>query len=157
MGRLLILCVVLALAGGRAARAEVDTDVSLDLRVIDSSGLPSYLNGGLGKLRFDPRHDGLRLGLLRFGLRAPVTDDVHLTVEAVTYGDHDANPVDLLEAVLDWRPLPSGPWKSELRAGAFYAPISLENRMRGWRSPYLLSSSAINTWVGEELRTIGLE
>lgn len=155
MGRLLILCVALAL--GLPAHAEVDTDVSLDVRVVDSSGIDSYLNGGLGKLRFDPRHDGVRLGELRFGLRTPVSEDVHLTVEAATWGDHDANPVDLLEAVLDWRPLPRGPWKSELRAGAFYAPISLENRMRGWRSPYMLSSSAINTWVGEELRTIGLE
>ena len=29
--------------------------------------------------------------------------------------------------------------------------------MHGWRSPYTLSFSAINTWVGEELRTIGAE
>ena len=29
--------------------------------------------------------------------------------------------------------------------------------MSGWRSPYTLSFSAINTWVGEELRTIGAE
>ena len=29
--------------------------------------------------------------------------------------------------------------------------------MQGWRSPYTLSFSAINTWVGEELRTIGAE
>ena len=157
MGRLLILCAALALGAGSTAQAAIDTDVSIDLRIVDSSGLDSYLNGGLGKLRFDPRHDGLRIGELRFGLRAPVVDDVDLTVEAATWGDHDANPVDLLEAVLDWRPLPHGPWKSQLRAGAFYAPVSLENRMRGWRSPYMLSSSAINTWVGEELRTIGLE
>jgi hypothetical protein len=65
--------------------------------------------------------------------------------------------VDLLEAVLDWRPLPESAWRSNVRVGAFYAPLSLENRMRGWRSPYTLSASAINTWVGEELRTIGVE
>ncbi len=41
--------------------------------------------------------------------------------------------------------------------GAFYAPISLENRTVGWDSLYSISSSAINTWLGEELRTIGLE
>jgi len=44
-----------------------------------------------------------------------------------------------------------------LKAGAFYAPISLENRAAGWESPYTLSYSAINTWLGVETRTIGLE
>ena len=29
--------------------------------------------------------------------------------------------------------------------------------MRGWRSPYTLTNSAINSWVGEELRTVGAE
>jgi hypothetical protein len=29
--------------------------------------------------------------------------------------------------------------------------------MRGWRTPYTLSASALNTWIGEELRTIGAE
>jgi hypothetical protein len=140
-----------------AARAEIDFDATLDVRVVASHGLQSYLNGGLGELRFDPAHDGLRLGQLRLAARGPLTETVHFTVEAATWGDHDANPIDLIEAVLDWRPLPSSLWRSQVRAGAFYAPISLENRMRGWRSPYTISSSTINTWVGEELRTIGLE
>jgi len=34
---------------------------------------------------------------------------------------------------------------------------SLENRLVGWRSAYSISPSAINSWVGEELRTIGAE
>ncbi len=29
--------------------------------------------------------------------------------------------------------------------------------MAGWQSPYSISSSAINTWIGEEVRTVGLE
>jgi hypothetical protein len=33
----------------------------------------------------------------------------------------------------------------------------LENRAAGWESPYTLSYSAINTWLGQELRTIGAE
>jgi hypothetical protein len=33
----------------------------------------------------------------------------------------------------------------------------LENRSAGWESPYTLSYSAINTWLGQELRTIGAE
>ena len=32
----------------------------LDLRWVDATGPPSYLYGGLGALRFDSEHDGLR-------------------------------------------------------------------------------------------------
>ena len=47
-------------------------------------------------------------------------------------------------------------WRSNLKIGAFFPPISLEHRAPGWSNPYTLSSSALNTWVGEELRTIGV-
>jgi len=155
MGRLLTLLALGVLS--TAARAQADLDLTLDVRAVASDGLPSYLDGGLGKLRFDPDHDGLRLGQLRLALRTPVTDTLGFTAEAITWGDHDKQSLDLIEAVFDWRPLPGSAWRTEVRAGAFYAPVSLENRMRGWRSPYTLSPSAINTWVGEELRTIGVE
>ncbi len=35
--------------------------------------------------------------------------------------------------------------------------MSLENPDIGWTSPYLYSNSAINSWLGEEIRTIGIE
>ncbi len=69
----------------------------------------------------------------------------------------DDNAFDLTEAYLEYRPYPAGGWRSRVKIGAFYAPISLEHRAAGWTNPYLISSSAINTWVGEELRTIGAE
>ena len=39
----------------------------------------------------------------------------------------------------------------------FYPRLSLENTGAGWSTPYTLSSSAINTWVAEEIRTTGIE
>ena len=72
--------------------------------------------------------------------------------------DHDKNPVDLTEAYLQFRPYPvARGYRFRLKAGAFYAPISLENRSAGWESPYTLSYSAINTWFGAGVRTIGAE
>ena len=44
-----------------------------------------------------------------------------------------------------------------MKAGAFFPTISLENDDLGWTSPYTLTPSAINSWIGEELRTIGSE
>jgi hypothetical protein len=44
-----------------------------------------------------------------------------------------------------------------VKAGAFFPTISLENDDLGWASPYTLTPSAINSWIGDELRTIGSE
>ena len=157
MGRLLTaICTGVAVALAQAAGA-AEFDLSVDLRAVSTDATPTRLAGGLGKLRYDEQHDGLRLGYLRFGYRADLTETMRLTAAGVAYGDHDVNPVDLTEIFAEWRPIPAGSWRSRLKAGAFYPEISLENRMRGWRSPYTLSFSAINTWVGEELRTIGAE
>ena len=81
--------------------------------------------------------------------------NVHL--DASLWRPGDDNAFDLTEAYLEYRPYPAGGWRSRVKLGAFYAPISLEHRAAGWTNPYLISSSAINTWVGEELRTIGAE
>jgi hypothetical protein len=129
----------------------------VDLRAVAADGLRSFLNGGLGELRFDDQHDGVRLGSVSIGYRHDFFDIVHFTANAVAYGDHDRSPLDLTEFFAEVRPYPWGSWRSRLKIGAFYAPISLENRLQGWRSAYSLSASAINTWIGEEFRTIGAE
>ena len=65
--------------------------------------------------------------------------------------------VDVLETYLAWRPESVGDWQWSVKAGAFFPTISVENDDLGWTSPYTISSSAIDTWIGEELRTIGGE
>src|SRR5258706_3956340 len=134
-----------------------ELDVSIGLGAVSSDATNSRLEGGLGKLRYDATEEGLRLGYLRLGYRLDVTQTLLVTGEAAAYGDHDVNALDLTELYAEWRPIPSSSWRSRLKVGAFYPEISLENRMRGWRSPYTLSFSAINTWIGEEVRAIGAE
>lgn len=157
MVRLLISVAAAGILLWARAAAAHEFDLSIDLRAVSSDATPSRLGGGLGKLRYDSQHDGLRLGDVRFGYRGDLTPTLHLTAEAVAYGDHDVNPLDLTELYAEWRPIPASTWRSRLKLGAFYPEISLENRMHGWQSPYTLSSSALNTWVGEELRTIGAQ
>ena len=157
MGRLLIpACAAATLLLAQLARAD-EFDLSVELRAVSTDATATRLTGGLGKLRYDEQHDGLRLGYVRLGYRGDVTQTLRVAVEAFAYGDHDVNALDLTEIYADWRPVPSTAWRSRAKVGAFYPEISLENRMRGWRSPYTLSFSAVNTWVGEELRTIGAE
>ncbi len=139
------------------ARAEGQLDLSLDLRLVAADGRTSWLDDGLGKLRFDEQHDGLQIGRLRAAWSQPIGELLNLRVDASVWRLGDHNALDLTEAYLEFRPYPAAGWRSRVKLGAFYAPISLEHRAAGWTNPYLISSSAINTWVGEELRTIGAE
>ena len=118
----------------------------------------SFLNGGLGILRFDPEHEDCRTGpgVSRSDLaHHRYRDRLHAVVDA--YGDHDRNPVDLSEFYLDVRPFPTSAVRWRARIGAFFMPVSLENRGTGWTDVYSITPSALNTWIGEEFRTIGAE
>ncbi len=44
-----------------------------------------------------------------------------------------------------------------MKAGAFFAPFSLENTEIGWSPYWTITPSAINSWFGDELRTVGAE
>ena len=129
----------------------------LDLRLVHSSGELSWLDGGAGALRFDGTQDGLRLGELSLQLAQDLGETLRLTVDATTYGDHDRNRIDLTQAYLQWQPWPTQQWRVRAKLGAFYPEISFENVLPNWRSPYSLSWSAIDSWLGEEIRTLGAE
>ena len=154
-------CAALAVAGLWIPVADAADDLSMigqvDVRWIQSTGAMSYLNGGLGILRFDPEHEDLRLGRMFVAPRIRLTDAVTLHAVVDTYGDHDRNPIDLSEFWIDVRPFPERPVRWRVRVGAFHMPISLENRGVGWTNVYTITPSAVNTWLGEEFRTIGAE
>jgi hypothetical protein len=135
----------------------VDWELSADMRVIDSDGQRSLFDGGLGALRYDSDHDGVQVGRLRAALTTPLGDVFALKLDASYWGQDDAHPVGLTEAFLEYRPYPFDGWRARVRLGAFYPPVSLEDTASGWSSPYTLSNSALNSWIGEEIRTIGLE
>lgn len=44
-----------------------------------------------------------------------------------------------------------------LRGGAMFLPTSRENVDALWENPYAITSSALNSWWGEELRPIGID
>ena len=132
-------------------------DFSIDVRAVDSDGRNSYLDGGQGKLRYDKDDNGVHLGRLRAAIAQPLGEVFSLHAEASSWGDYDKNPIDLTEAYLEYRPYPFAGLRTRFRLGAFYPPMSLENRALGWETPYTITPSAISSWIGEEIRTIGLE
>jgi hypothetical protein len=153
IGLLSTLLSSLALAAGPH-----EFTAQVDVRLIAAdTPLRSFMHGGLGLLLFDESRDGVRLGPLMLDYSGPLTDTIRATITAYANGDGDKNPIDLTEAVLEWRPVPLSQWRWRAKLGAFYPPVSMENRGIGWQSVYSLSPAAINTWIGEEVRTIGGE
>lgn len=153
---MLVMASATVLIAGTAVADEITAQADLRAVIVDSP-LDSFAEGGTGELRFGGDDDGLRLGAVMINASGQLLDTIHYDITARATGDGDQNPIDLTEAYLEWRPYPSSVWRWKTRVGAFYAPISLENRGVGWNSLYSISPSAINTWIGEELRTIGVE
>lgn len=161
MGQLLTRATAaLALVGALAAATTVnaaDWELDLDARLLTVNGSPPFIAGGLGSVRFGGDESGVRLGRARFAVSQSLGEVLSLHLDASSWGDHDKTPVGLTEAYLQFRPYPRAGFRVRVKAGAFYAPISLENRTSGWESPYTLSYSAIDSWLAEEVRTIGAE
>ncbi|MEJ0020018.1 MAG: hypothetical protein WDN25_26420 [Acetobacteraceae bacterium] len=164
----LLLAGLLGLAGaGARARADsiVVPELNLrleglaDLRLVHPSGQESYLDGGLGKLRWgSDRHEALRPELGGAYLRGIVGVTPEITLVADVRADtQQQNAVDLIDAYVRWRPVSTTRWRWSVKGGAFFVPVSLENTGIGWISEWTLTPSAINSWVGDELRTIGGE
>jgi hypothetical protein len=160
--RLLGVCAFSAAAFvNRAQAIEVgpyELAVQADIRWVQvDSPYASFTEGGLGLSRFDEQHDGLRIGRILANLNGPLTETIRADITLSGTGDSDVNAIDVTEAFVEWRPYPRNRLRWRTRVGAFYPPLSLENRAVGWQSPYSISTSAINTWLGEEVRAIGLE
>lgn len=150
------LLLTAALAVSSAAHGG-DWQLSVDLRAVGSDGRKSFLDDGQGKLRFDEEHQGVRLGRLRAAWSQPIGEVFQAHAEVSAWDGDDKNPVDLTEAFVEWRPYPRAGYRTRVRLGAFYPPLSLENRASGWETPYTITPSPIGSWIGEEFRSIGLE
>jgi hypothetical protein len=156
---LALLAMLLAACLAQDARAfDLSDDFAItgygDVRAVIAPDPQSWLNGGLGKFRYG--------GQQKFGTEAMAQADLTLDDGLHAVGLFRAEPetrsvADALEMYLRYAPASSGDVSWSVKAGAFFPTISLENDDVGWTSPYTLTPSAINSWIGEELRTIGSE
>ena len=111
------------------------------------------------------RKEPLRRGRLELSVRRCVrsgeaTALITPEVVAVAVARADGTQKDFvlpMEGWLRYRPVSTTPWRWSVKAGAFFAPFSLENTETGWTSHWTLTPSAINSWFGDELRTVGTE
>ena len=120
----------------------------------DKPWLNSWLEEGVGVLRFN-RDDNLLLTQGVLEIAGDFSSDLSYHVTANAYPDGDKK-FGLTEAFITYSPLSPG-LKHQIQVGMFYPKMSLENVDLGWNSPFTYSFSAINSWLAEELRTIGAQ
>jgi len=129
-----------------------------DVRLVIPPATDSYLDGGLGKLRFgaDDASPAVKVGDF-IGEGSAQFDEAWLVQVDAKVSPQYGAAVDLLEAFAQYAPKSNSEWSWLLRGGAFFPPLSLENEQTGWSTFWTVTPSAINSWIGSEIRTLGLE
>lgn len=157
------------LASGLAAPACAQSDAFspaafsgfIDLRAAAADGETGWLDGGFGKARFGGDADG------DLKTDAQIVDAVlqwhpHFSfglsgVVDLDYQSDQDDPLGVTEAFIQYKPLTSGANRYSVRAGLFYPPVSLEHDGPAWTTTRTITPSAINSWISEETKGVGVE
>jgi hypothetical protein len=150
---LLALALVVGCAPA-AAQQSISWQGYADLRIAVPATERGWNDGGLGTTRFGADSNAAFTGALAGAFQ--VTPSLLASATLQIQSDQ-RRPLDLLEASLRWRPVSTDAWRWSVKGGAFFPPVSLENDAIGWTSAWTLTPSAIDSWVGEELRSTGVE
>ncbi|WND03255.1 hypothetical protein QGN29_02585 [Temperatibacter marinus] len=140
---------------------DVDFKIFGDVRTYGVSGERSWFDKWLGKSRYGEKRDrtsstDLTLAELSLLAQAKIGWDWSAFIHA-SYAPEYEQDLDLVEGFIAYKPAPKGLWSYEGRLGLMFPHISRENDGVAWTTPYSITPSAINSWVGEEIRTMGLE
>lgn len=162
-----IVLATAALVAPAAARADADLFSAdtlhgvIDLRLGGADGEPSFTTGGFGKLELGGGRGGDFNGkLLVQEAAVEWTPRFGWEWSAVVDGGHQPgqeNGVDLYQAYLQYKPVPRSATRYKVRIGYFYPPVSLENEGRVWDVTNTITPSAIDSWIGEEVKVGGVE
>ena len=156
---------LVAAVPARAAELELLSSETLsvagDLRMIATDGEKSWLDEGFGKLRSGGASNG-------DGRARPEVGTVDLVWQprlgfawsAVVVGTLQGGSrteAGLSEAFVSYKPMRGEKLRFSARVGLMWPPVSLEHGGADWHVLDTVSPSAINSWIGEELRPLAAE
>lgn len=151
-------------AGQPATSPPVILSGSLDLRSVHTGTDTNWKYGGPGITAYGPLPGNSGTPDESFKVpRIAVTGDffTHSALSAhvqINYDDlpdpreNDTN-IGITEGYARYSPSD----QIKIRAGILIPPVSLEHSSRAWSTLYSITPSAINTWIGEEIRPIAVE
>lgn len=143
--------------------AELCVDGFLAVAAANTRSPLSWLEGGSGRLTTSGEATGVPESDYIADLQASIDwkPSPHFRIHAHAVGRKEeaigGRPAGVTELYVESRPSLSGAEGLRLRAGAFFLPSSRENVENTWSSPYSITLSAINSWIAEEVRPIGVD
>ena len=119
------------------------------------TGERSWVEGGFGKLDVGQDQAVAAVdGVIAW--RSSLTERLGAVVSVSTHlGERSIGGLD--EAYLTLRADPGQAWRLSGRAGLFFPPASLEHDGSEWSPIHTLTPSAVNSWIAEEVKTVGVE
>ena len=167
LGSALPLGCALAALWPAPARADGDSgiftrdslELNGDVRLVAVDGEKSWVEGGFGKLRSGSDGD-LRiqpqLGNVDLVWKPQFTWSLGGVVVGAIQGGQRTD-AGISQAYLTYRPMRSSKLAFSARAGLMWPPVSLEHEGADWHVKDSITPSAINSWIGEEVRPVGVE
>src|SRR3954454_21867896 len=134
-------------------------EVSSDVRLVLVDGEPSWVNGGFGKLRSGSDWDlqcQSQISHLSLVWKPQFTWSLGATIVGSIQGGQ-RNDAGLSQAYLTFKPMRGSKVTFSARAGLMFPPVSLEHEGADWHVKDSITPSAINSWIGEEVRPVALE
>ena len=159
-----LLALVVVMAARFLSAGELNLQGVVSARGMLVEGQRSWLEGGFGRLGQSGggAGDALFTGRGQAHLGVEWKPSLELLVHA--HGVAQTQPsraggrvAGLVEGFVVYRPELSPKLSLRLKAGSYFPQTSRENVERLWSSPYTITLSALNTWIGEEVRLTGLE
>lgn len=126
-----------------------------------TDGEESWVDGGFGKLSTSGTDDGdLRV--------LPMLSEANLIWQprlgwalsgtvVGTFQGGERTEAGISEAYLSYKPMRGSATRFSARAGLMWPPVSLEHEGADWHVRDTITPSAINSWIGEEVRPVALE
>lgn len=158
-----VLCAGAALAQDTTEEPKFHLDGIASVRGVMASGSVSWLQGGLEPLESsgpNERRAFLSRELLQLGgyWKPSRHFDAHIHAVARDEGPGALGKrFGIPEAYVNYRPLIGRKNDLQIRAGMFFLPTSRENVGPLWSSPYTITYSALNTWMAQEVRPVGVD
>jgi hypothetical protein len=135
-------------------------EIDGDVRLVAVNGEPGWLDRRFGKLRSGSDgglHVRPELGNAALVWQPQLAWSLSATVVGSLQGG-ERTQAGLSQAYLSFRPMRgSSSAALSARAGLMWPPVSLEHEGADWHVADSITPSAINSWIGEEVRPIAAE
>jgi hypothetical protein len=140
-----------------AAKSPHETQVQLSLIAQHHTSDKTWLDGGLGRFDLSSNQVLAELQMLyRYKFTRSLSFITHLQAQHASES-LSSNHLGLIDFKLHYSKDLDWHQNLSFSLGQFFLPTSMENAQSFWESPYSIHFSALNSWIGEEFRPIGLD